>query len=190
VPIVGAVKQEIGVPVAFFFNTPGTYLDGGAVSCNSNALTKQTNNTYNFTPSTSAPTGVDYSSGVNWSVGGNSTNEVPAFTHSPSIGFPQLDSISGSISTVTKSNGVTISATNVITNADSVIFSVYGPSGTAQKVLAGSSSHTFSASDLSAIGTGSGYIQIAAYKIANQTFSAKKYYFINEAVFTKMVTIN
>ena len=181
---------ELGIPVAFFFNTPGTYLDGGTVSCNGSSLSKQTNNTYNFTPTTSAPTGVDYSSGVNWAVGGNSANSIPNFSHSPSIGFPTLDSIAGNISTVTRSSGVTIAATNTITSADSVIFSVYGPSGTAQKVLSGSSSHTFSAADLSGVGTGSGYIQIAAYKIANQTFSGKKYYFINEAVYTKMVTIN
>jgi hypothetical protein len=190
VPVVGAVKQEIGLPVAFFFNTPGTYLDAGAVTCNGSALTKQTNNTYTFTPSTSTPTGVDYSSGVTWSVAGNTTNVIPNFTHNPNMGYPALDSIAGNISTVTKANGVTIAATNVITNADSVIFSVYGPSGTAQKVIAGNSSHNFSAADLSGVGAGSGYIQIAAYKIANQTFSGKKYYFINEAVYTKMVTIN
>lgn len=189
VPFVGNIKQEIGVPVAFFFNTPGTYLDAGTVSCNSSNLSKQSNNAYTFTPGTSEPTGVSYSSGVNWSVGGNSVNVVPNFTYSPSIGFPELDSIAGNISTVTRSSGVTIAATNLITNADSVIFSVYGPSGTAQKVLANTSTHTFSASDLSALGTGNGYIQIAAYKIADQTFSAKKYYFVNEAVFTKMVTI-
>jgi hypothetical protein len=190
-PIIGPYKQEIGVPVAFFFNTPGTYIDGGAVSCNSNALTKQSNNTYTFTPSTSLPTGIDYSSGVNWSVGGNSGNAVPNFSHSPSIGFPELDSIAGNISTVTRSSGVTITATNTINNADSVIFSVYGPNGIAQKTKSGNfSTHTFSASDLSNIGTGQGFIQIATYKVADQTFSGKKYYFINEAVFSKLVTIN
>jgi hypothetical protein len=191
VPFVGNIKQEIGIPVAFFFNTPGTYLDGGSVSCNSNTLTKQTNNTYTFTPGTSAPTGVDYSSGVNWSVGGNTANNIPSFNYNPNMGFPELDSIAGGISTVTKANGVTIAATNTITNADSVIFSVYGPGGTAQKVkAASSSSHTFSAADLSGLGSGSGYIQIATYKIGNQTFNGKKMYFINEAVFTKTVTIN
>jgi len=191
VPIVGAIKTEIGIPVAFFFNTPGTYIDGGAVTCNSNALTMQTNNTYTFTPASSTPTGVDYSSGVNWSVAGNSGNNVPAFSYNPSMGFPTLDSIAGNISTVTRASGLTISATNTITNADSVIFSVYGSTGTAQKVRAGNvSSHTFSAADLNAVGAGSGFLQIAAYKIGDQTFSGKKYYFINEAVYTKMVTIN
>ncbi len=192
VPVVGTVvKQEIGLPTAFFYDTPNTFLDAGVVKCNNSDLTKQTNNTYIYSITTSNPTGIDYSSGVDWSVGGNTTNNIPSFTYSPNMGYPTLDSIAGNISTVTKANGVTIAATNTITNADSVIFGVYGPSGNAMVTKPGNtSSYTFSASELSSLGSGFGYIQIAAYKIKNNTFSGKKYYFINEAVFTKSVSIN
>lgn len=190
-PVVGNFKQEIGVPVAVFFDVANTYLDAGAVKCNSNDLTKQTNNSYLFTPNASNPTGIDYSSGVSWSVGGNSGTSIPTFTYTVPIPFPTLDSIAGGITKVTRANGVTIAATNTITGADSVIFSVYGPSGNAQKVKAGNvSSYTFTAAELSGIGAGSGYIQIVPYAMTSQTFSGKKYYFINEAAFTKMVNID
>ncbi len=191
VPIVGPQKIETGIPVALFFDTPNTYLDAGVVSCNSINLTKQTNNSYVYTVDATTPTGVSYSSGVTWSVEGNTSTGVPAINHSPTIPFPVLDSIAGNISKVTKANGVTIAATNTITGADSVIFGVYAPNGGVVQVTKSGniSSHTFSSADLNGLSTGNGYIQIAAYSIGDKTVGGKKYYFIKEAVFTKMVAI-
>lgn len=191
VPMVGVIRQDVGTGVAAFWNTPGTYLDAGAITLNTNALTKQTNNAYIFTPGTSNPSGLDFSSGnTNWSVAGNSGNSIPAINYDPAMGFPSMDTIAGGISTVTKANGVTLNMSSTITNADSVIYAVHGPSGSAIVTNANFSGYTFTGAQLSNIGSGSGYVQIASYKLTYQTVSGKKYYFINESVYTKAVTIN
>lgn len=191
VPGVGTVQTDIGVASAAVWETQGTFIDAGTVSLNNNSLTKNSNNSYAFTPSATSTTGIDLSSNRTWNISGNSTNNVPAISNfNPPIGFPTLGNISGNISTVTKSSGVTLTSAAPINNADSVIFAVHGPSGSAMKTRPGNTtSYSFTSGELANIGAGSGFIQIVSYKIHGQTFSGKKYYFINESVVTKSVTI-
>jgi len=192
VPGFGTVQQALGVGVASFWETSGTFLDGGAVSVNTNVLTKGSNNIYTYTPSATNITGIDFSgNNTNWNVAGNSSTGVSAINYDPNIGFPAIGSLSGSPTTLTRSSGFTLGSTTAISNADSVIFSVYGPSGTKQVVRAGNvSSYSFSSSELSGVGAGSGFVQICPYRIANSIISGKKYYFVNESVVTQSVTIN
>jgi hypothetical protein len=192
VPGVGTIQQALGVGVASFWETSGTFLDGGAVSVNTKALTKGTNNVYTFTPTATDVTGIEFSgNNTDWSVAGNSSTGVSAFTYNPNIGFPSIGALTGSPTTVTRSSGFTLGSSTGISNADSVIFSVYGPSGTKQVVKAGNvSSYSFSSAELSGVGEGSGFVQICPYKIANAIFGGKKYYFVNESVITQSVTIN
>ncbi|MEI6523636.1 MAG: hypothetical protein WCO37_09085 [Bacteroidota bacterium] len=192
VPGVGTIQQAIGVGVASFWETQGTFLDGGAVSVNTKSLVKGTNNVYTFTPTATDVTGIEFTgNSTNWSVAGNSSTGVSAFTYNPNIGFPAIGALTGSPTTVTRASGFKLGSATAITNADSVIFSVYGPSGSKQVVKAGNvSSYSFTASELSGVGEGSGFVQICPYKIASATFTGKKYYFVNESVVTQSVTIN
>ena len=72
-----------------------------------------------------------------------------------------------------------------------IYFSVYGPDGTAMKVVAGGvSSYTFTAAELSAVGAGSGFVQIVGINYDPQTIGGRDYYLLNETARTKSVTIN
>ena len=181
---IGPITTQIGLGVAVFYETPGatTFLDAGTVVLNELALTKQSNNSYAFQPSASNASGIDFTGGSSWNVSG--TADVAAFAFAPSISFPSLDAVSSG-ETVNKSNGYTLTTTGVI-GADSVIFQV----GTVLKTVAGNAtSCTFSSSELSGLSTGTSIVQIAAYKMQNETITSKNYYFINESVVTKTVTV-
>lgn len=181
---IGPMTITIGLGVAVFYETgnTSTFLDAGTVNLNSLQCTKQNNNAYAFQPSADNATGIDFSSGVSWSVSGSAN--VEAFSFDPSISFPTVDAISSG-DVVNKANGYTLTTTSV-TGADSVIFQV----GSVLKTVAGNStSCTFSSSDLSGLSTGTSIVQIAGYKMQNQIITAKNYYFINETVVTKTVTI-
>lgn len=185
--LVKYINHVSGILVAFFYNNPGTYLVANSTLCICNALTKQTNNTYTFTPSNSFAKDIEYNSSVNWSIIGNSVNSVPNFIYIPTMGFAELNINAGNISNLTKSSGITIATANPITNAESVIFSVFRPIGNAQKVKnVVTIIHTYKVTDISKIVYC--FMQIASYKIANQTCIGKKYYAINEAVFNKRLT--
>jgi len=181
---IGPMTITIGLGVAVFYETGNTesFLDAGTVNLNSLSCTKQNNNAYVFQPSAQNPTGIDFGSGVSWSVSGSAN--IDAFSYDPTISFPTVDAISSG-EVVNKASGYTLTTTS-ITGADSVIFQI----GSVLKTVAGNStSCTFSSADLSGLATGTSIVQIAGYKIQNQTITAKNYYFINETVVTKTVTI-
>lgn len=181
---IGPVTTTLGLGVGVFYSQPGstTFLEAGAVSLNANMLTKQSNNSYVYQPDASNATGIDFNEGVSWSVSGSSN--VEAFTYEPTILFPSVAQVSSS-ETVVKSNGYTLT-TSSVSNADSVVFQV----GSVLKTLPGNATTcSFTASELSALSTGTNVAQIAAYKVQNATVSSKNYYFINETVSTLVVTI-
>ena len=181
---IGPMTVTVGLGVAVFYEAGNmeSFLEAGTVNLNSLTCTKQDNNTYVFQPSQQNPTGIDFGSGVSWSVSGAAN--VDAFSYDPTISFPEVEAISSG-EVVNKANGYTLT-TSSITGADSVIFQI----GSVLKTLPGNStSCNFSSTDLSGLTTGTSIVQIAAYKMENQMITGKNYYFINETVVSKAVTI-
>lgn len=189
-PIIGPITTKIGLPIAIFFDG-ANFKDVGAVTCDNNALVKQPNNSYIFTPSITNPTGITFGTDISWDIAG--ANGFPAHTKSIRGLFPDNINIQTTTgSTVSSSTDFTLSSLP-ISGADSVYFGVYGPDGGLNVVLAGnSSSYTFSASEMATIGTGAGFVQIAATKnISNETLgTGEKIYYLTETVQTSSVTLN
>lgn len=185
-PFMGEIVTEMGVAVAMFGNlSDGTFVDAGSVSVNSKALTKQSNNSYVYTPSALDLTGIDYDDQPVWSIAGNST--VAGFEHEVNRSFPTNPNYNGS-EKISTGASFELSST-VQLSADSVMFILAGPSNTVSKTLAGPASKvTFSADEMGSLGKGTGFLQLVPYNITSATINAKKYYFINESVFTKSVT--
>jgi len=192
VPFLGEINQPVNTGVAVFGNlSGGTFVDAGTVSINSLALTKQSNNTYVYTPAATNPTGPDLSDAVTWNVTGNSANFVPALNNiTPSQSFPVAPKYDGVVS-IPRNAAFTVSSSVLVTGADTTYFSLYSPTTSLQKKVAGDvQSVTFTAEEMATLGAGTGYVQIAPYSMSNQTFDGKKIYFINESVVTKSVTFN
>lgn len=183
---IGTFDIEFGTAVAVFREMGSTdNVTGGTVSCEGESLTQNSNNSYTHTPSQSDVDGIGFDASVNW-VGTGGT--WPAFNGNTTQGFATIAAISsGDVST---SSSYTLQCSSV-SNADSILFLVNGPSGYAQKIVAGgTTSYTFSSSELSGIGAGTGIVQIVGLNYDIQSISSRDYYFINETVRTKSVTIN
>ncbi|MFN8154937.1 MAG: hypothetical protein U0Y08_11660 [Bacteroidia bacterium] len=189
-PFVGTMNMPIGTAVAAFSSTTGgsTYVDAGVVKCEDSTLTKNSSNAYYFNPSMYNPYGLSLGGNVSWDVAGNAS--VPVINYTTSGVIPSVDSISNG-TTINKSNAYTLSVMGSISNSDSVIFVVAGPSATLMVTRpAGTTSHTFSATEMGTIGSGSGVVEVVPYNWESTTISGKKFYFVNEAAATKLVTIN
>ncbi|CAN5386146.1 hypothetical protein BH11BAC2_BH11BAC2_25310 [soil metagenome] len=192
-PVVGTVNQPVGIPVAVFYDAAGssTLVDAGTVNCEDSLLSKQSNSSYLFTQSAYNSTGVDFNTGNSkWVVTGNTSTGVPAVNFTTTIGFPVIDSISNT-GTVSTSASLTLSSSGAIMNADSIIYTVSGTKGQLQKTTSGGiASVTFTAAEMGTVGKGSGSLTIAPYRFQPKTIDSKLYYFINETVSTKVITLN
>lgn len=185
------VISQVGTAVAVFSDSPGssTFVNAGNVQCESNFLTRQGNNSYVFTPSATAPTGISFNTNPEWVVQG--AGSIPALNRITTMGFPSgIDSVSNG-ATINKNNDYTLNSAGNITNSDSVLFIVAGPSATLSRTLPGNTvSCTFSANEMATIGAGNGIIQIAPYNVESTTTGGKKFYLVNEVVVSRNVTIN
>ena len=183
------IETAIGLPVAMFFD--GTnFKNVGSVTCEGKSLTKQDNHSYIFIPSAPAPLVVPYDNTLNWVVAGD--NGVPGGTYSAKGSFPrnvEIDATTGQ--NIDSKSAFTLATKSSISNADSVYFGVYGPSGAVNHVVAGNvSSYTFSESEMKSIGTGIGFMQIAAVKQVKREVrsSNEVIYHLTEKVNTASVT--
>lgn len=184
------ITTTLGTGVAVFGNlSTGSYNDAGAVTLNTKALTKQSNNSYVYTPSATDITGIDLSSNIDWSVVGGGS--LSGFTYDASAqGMPVADDISGSATTINSANSFTLSTVGSISNSDSVYFQLSGSSTTIIKRMAGNtSSVTFSASEIQSAGKGTGVIIIAPWNMTSHTLGGKQIYTINEVALTRTITI-
>jgi hypothetical protein len=174
---------EIGTAVGIFMNGTTDLVDVGAVSVNSQNLTKASNNAYTFNPSQTMPTGLDFSSAADWSVAGGSGHA--GFTYdASSLVFPTGSAITSS-ATVNRANGYTLTS-SAVSGADSTLFVI----GNVSKTVSGSAnSCTFSASELSGLSAGSSVVMIVPYKLMQATINGKNYYFGKERVNQLAVTI-
>lgn len=184
-PFIGPIEIEYGIGVAVFFNGTdyNSFIDGGTVKCEDETLSRFQNGSYSTYSQTSA-TGIDFSGNANWDVSG--AGDIPAFSHTASRSFPGISAIS-SPETITRANGYTVTFNGNMSNTDSVIWVV----GSKQFSTTGPmNSRTFTAAELSDLQTGAGnIIQVAAYNIESAVYGGKTFYFINEKVVTKTVTV-
>jgi hypothetical protein len=184
------ITTTLGTAVAVFGNLAGaSYSDAGTVMLNTKSLTKQSNNSYVFTPSATDITGIDLSGSLNWDVSGGAG--VGAFAHNASAqGMPVADDISGSFTTINSNNSFTLSTVGSISNSDSVYFQLSGPSSTVLKRMAGNtSSVTFTAAEVQAAGKGSGVVIIAPWNWTVKSLGGKQINVVNEVALTRVVTI-
>ena len=183
---IGPIDTEIGTAVAVFSeDAAASFISAGTVSLDGTNLAAQSNNSYVYTPGTSNPTGLSFGGTLSWSGTGAAW---PSFNASTTVGFPNVTDISSG--NVTMSSNYTLNCGSAVT-ADSIFFAVYGPNGTAMKVVAGgASSYTFTSAELSAVGAGSGFVQIVGINYDLQNISGRDYYLLNETARTKSVTIN
>ncbi|RYM35948.1 hypothetical protein ERX46_02840 [Brumimicrobium glaciale] len=181
----GTVDTELGTAVAVFsVNSGSSFVGAGNVTVDGEGLTLQENKSYVYLPSQINPLGLTFGSTVNWE-GTGSTWE--AFTTSTNQDFSYVDPItSGDIS---KSNDYILTSGS-IANADSILYAVYGSSGNKLVIVAGNNtSHTFTASELSGLGEGSGYAQVVGLNYDQKVIGTKDYWLINETVRTKTINV-
>jgi hypothetical protein len=181
----GTSEVELGTAVAVFSQNSGTaYLNAGTVTVDGEALSMQDNKAYVYIPGQINPLGLTFGSTVNWE-GTGSTWE--AFTTSTNQDFSYVNPItSGDIS---KSNDYILTSGS-IANADSILYAVYGSSGNKLVIVAGNNtSHTFTASELSGLGEGSGFAQVVGLNYDKKVIGTKDYWLINETVRTKTINV-
>lgn len=184
------IETSIGLPIALFFDG-ANFKDVGTVSCEGKSLAKQDNNSYIFIPSATDPLGATYDNEINWVVSG--ANGFPRGDYNAKGSFPgsvEIDATTGQ-SIDTKST-FTLATKIAVTNSDSVYFGIYGPSGAVNHVIAGNaSSFTFSEAEMKSIGTGAGFMQIAAVKqVKREVLSnGEIIYYLTEKVNTASVTL-
>jgi len=196
VPQLGTpVSLDSDMGIATFYDGAGSsnLVDAGAVSLNSNSLTKQTNNSYSLTATTGmTPSTLNLSSGVQWSVGGGSSTPAINYTHTGS--FPDY---SGTVDTIIKkSEGLEVLLGSKISGADSVYVVIVTSSQTLIKRVGGNpapAKATFTAAELSGLPTvtdNSAYLEIVPFKFAENTTGGKKYVYIKETAVLAAVDIN
>ena len=190
-PVVGVIETTIGLAVAAFPDGSGGNNAAGAITCEGESLTQNSNNSYTYMIDANNATGISFSSTVDWTVAGSGS--IPAITKSVSGVFPSsLESGTASGSDVSTGSAFTLSTTNPVSDADSLIFAVHGTSSSVLITKEASiNTHTFTAAEMGSIGTGVGFVQITAYRIADtETNNGNKYYFINQKVNTISVNFN
>ncbi len=183
---------NIGTAAAWF-GLSSSFKDAGNLTIDGNGMTKSSNNAYVFQPTTTTPTGLDFSSSsVTWNVTGNSSNSITGFSYTDQSSFPSIDDVQ-TPSSVSHNAAFTLSASGYV-SGDSVIFVVSGGSGHVSYIApGGTTSHTFSAAEMATVGAAgnnTGLLQIAPYRINHQTINGKSYYFVKETCANKFVTIN
>jgi hypothetical protein len=184
---IGDVTVDIGTAVAVFSagSNWSSFADAGTVEVNGSALQKFNNNSYAFTPGAANPMGIEFGNSVQWTIAGNSASGVPAFNHTVSGGFPNVGNVNVD-ETVSKAAGLNLPITGV-SNADSLYVNI----NEVVKVLpANASSANFTASDLSSLSNGTAVVSIAAVRYTNANYGGKTFWFLNETVKQKTVTIS
>lgn len=183
--VIGPVDFEAGTAVAAFSTNSGvSYVGAGTVSANSNNLTQQSNNSYVYLINQSNASGISFSSNVDWAGSGGTWN---SFSTNTTQGFSTIPNFT--VGTVSTGSSYTLTSGSVA-NADSILYGVYGPDGSKTIIVGGATtSHTFSAAEMSTIGHGTGYVQVVGINYDQQVIGIQDYWLLNETVRTKQVTI-
>lgn len=182
------IPTELNTATAVFVSEAGSssFTDARTVMLNSKTLKRNSNNSYvydNFLEPLSF-------SEVHWEVEGK--GNIPALAKTNNRAFPSFSGYGNLPESITRADGLTLALGNQVSQADSTLVSIIGGGKSVMKTVAGNAANvTFSASDLSAISSGSGMIQLTPYNISIETVSGKKFYFINQASYSRSnVSIN
>lgn len=186
------VSTENGV--ATFFSATGntsSFVDAGAVSVNSVALDKGSNNGYTKSATVGqTPADLSFESGNSaWSVAG--AGSVPAISYTHNIPFPAY---TGTLpASISRSTPFTVSFSGKVTDADSVIIFITKDSHSIARTFAGNAaSGTISAADLSTlpvVSDNTALLEIIPYRITLKDFGRKSYAFIKEHAVTGNISI-
>ena len=181
--------------LATFFTATGnnaSFVDGGAVSVNQNALAKQSNNSYLKSATIGqTPGDLGFDGGnSNWSVAGNGS--VPAFTYSHSTAFPEF---TGTLPTsISRSAPLTIALSGKVRNADSVIvFIVKDQKSVIRTFAANATSAVISAADLASlpvVSDNTALMEVIPYSVVLKAFGGKNYAFIKERAVVGNINID
>lgn len=185
------VDVDMGTGVAVFGNlATGAYTDAGKITLNGTELAKQANSSYLFIPGIAQPKGIDLSSDIKWVM------TTPSFTYDASSaaggrGMPKAGKIEGGYTSVEISKDFTLAVSGTITKSDSVYFQINGASKSLLKrMAAGTTSVTFTASELAGLGkTAGGSVTIAPWNHEEKTLGGKKIHVINELALSRTVEI-
>jgi hypothetical protein len=183
------IPTELNTPTAAFPAPLGssTFVDAGAVTFNTKNLTKLTNNSYVYNDITNP---VTYDN-VTWNVAGSSS--IPAINYTEDKLMPTFSDYSNLPSSVSKSAGITVNLSGTVSNADSVyvvLISTTNSKMSLKRAVSSASSCSFTAEDLSLLGTGAGYLEVCPWNYKIEDISSKSFYFIMEAAYVKTITIN
>lgn len=177
------IPIEVNTATAAFMESAGSsaLVDGGAVTLNSKNLKKVQNNAYIYDDLLNP---LDFST-VTWTAAGN--GNVPAVNKTVSRGFPSFSGAESLPSSVSKTSGLSISLSGKVSNADSVIVVIASNNKSTYKIVGGNAaSVSFTSTELSGVEASSaGLVSVSPYNISSETISNKKYYFINETVYSK-----
>ena len=177
------VPIEVNTATVAFMESAGSsnMVDGGAVTLNSQSLKKVQNNAYIYDDFLNP---LDFGT-ITWTAAGN--GDVPAINKTNNRGFPTFSNQAGLPASISKASGLNISLGNKVSNADSVIVLVGSNKKSAYKIVGGNAaSVSFSSAELSDLEASSvGWVSVSPYNITNEIIGSKKYYFINETVYSK-----
>ncbi len=177
------IPIEVNTATAVFMESAGSsaFVDGGAVTINSSNLKKVQNNAYIYDDFLNP---LDFGT-VTWTAAGN--GNIPAINKTVNRGFPSFSGAESLPASISKTSGLSISLSGKVSNADSVIVVVGSNNKSAYKIVGGNAaSVSFSTAELSGVEASSvGLVSVSPYNISSETISSKKYYFINETVYSK-----
>lgn len=177
------IPIEVNTATVAFMESAGssTLVDGGAVTINSMSLKKVQNNAYIYDDFLNP---LDFGT-VTWTAAGN--GNIPAINKTINRGFPSFSGAESLPASISKASGLSISFSGKVSNADSVIVIVGSNNKSASKIVGGNAaSVSFSSAELSGLEASSvGLVSVSPYNLSSETISSKKYYFINETVYTK-----
>jgi hypothetical protein len=190
IPIPVTISSDMGVGV--FYSTPGaaTFVDAGAVSVNTIALEKQSNNSYmKMATIGQTPSDLGLSGGVDWSVAG--AGSIPAITYSHGGAFPSYtDSLPA---VITKANGLTLDISSA-SNADSIYVMIAAGNQSVFKRFAGNATTaTITASELSAlpnVSDNTAFLEVLPTRFKLETIGGKDFVFIKERAVVRGININ
>ena len=178
-----SVPIEVNTATAAFFESAGSssLIDAGAITLNNKSMKKVQNHAYIYDDLMNP---LDFNE-VTWVAAGNAN--VPAINKTVSRGFPAFSGADALPASISKASGFSISLGSKVSKADSVIVVVGSNNKSVHKIVGGNvASVSFSSAELSGVEASSvGLISVSPYNISSETISSKRYYFINETVYSK-----
>lgn len=180
------VPVEVNSASAFFPTDAGatTFADAGTVTIEGKSLTKYQNNSYVYDNYLSPLT----LSSLTWNVSGN--GNIQSFSKTITRPVPTFSGHSSLPSSISKAAGLSISLGSALYQADSVIVLLTSSNDNVviKSVAGNASSVSFSSAELSALSNSTtGSISISPYNITAETINNRKYYFVNESSYLKMM---